>query len=210
MIHIDSSLLIGKGYHRECYVHPEDENLCIKVVVHGDSREGEREQKYYEQLQKRTDVQWDVLPKFYGIVETDKGQGAVFNIIRDYTGEVSKTLEYYMDNPEEFESIYEGVRDAFKTFKKQLYKQVILTMNINAYNVLYQKINEKEGQLVIVDNIGISDFFPICHYSTFFARKKIMRKWNRFEEKLYNTYKSNKKIRRLLADISDAAFRTTT
>ena len=52
MVTLDKSNLAGKGLHRECYKHPENENLCIKVTVHGNNIETLREMKYYKHLEK--------------------------------------------------------------------------------------------------------------------------------------------------------------
>jgi hypothetical protein len=42
-----------------------------------------------------------------------------------------------------------------------------------------------------VDNIGNSDFLPIADYSAFFARRKIQRKWRRFEQSMRRDYAGN-------------------
>jgi hypothetical protein len=46
-------------------------------------------------------------------------------------------------------------------------------------------------QLYIIDNIGNSDYLPICNVSRYLAKKKILRKWKRFEERLSSKYKHN-------------------
>ena len=94
MLKLESSALLGRGLRRECYFHPEDENKCIKVVVAGDHKETVREQSYYRLLERRN-IAWRMLARFYGNVETNLGEGAVFELIRDYNGEVSKTLVHY-------------------------------------------------------------------------------------------------------------------
>ena len=91
MLKLEPSALFGRGLRRECYFHPEDETKCIKIVVDGDHKETVREQSYYRLLEKRN-ISWRMLARFYGNVETNRGEGAVFELIRDYNGEVSKTL----------------------------------------------------------------------------------------------------------------------
>jgi len=197
MINIDPSSLIGKGLHRECYVHPENKNLCIKVVVHGDSKEIQREQKYYSLLQKRN-ISWEVLPRFYGLVETNLGLGAVFDLIRNYDGSVSKTLEFYLVSNEKTGSHYLGLLKAINSLRKKLYQQKIITMTLKAKNIVYKKTNHEEGRLIIIDNIGNSDLIPICNYNAFMAGKKILRKWKRFENNLLNKYAHNEALHRML------------
>ena len=122
MINIDSSTLVGKGLHRECYVHPEDPSLCIKIVVAGDSSESQREQKYYRLLQKRN-TSWEILARFYGVVDTNLGCGAVFDLIRNYDGECSKTLEHYLASSDKTESHYLGLSEALGLFKKSCFRK---------------------------------------------------------------------------------------
>jgi len=43
-------------------------------------------------------------------------------------------------------------------------------------------------KLIICDDIGRSDFIPICNYSRYFAELKINRKWNEFEKRLCTDY----------------------
>ncbi len=43
MLYIDKTTLIGRGRHRECYKHAEDQNLCIKITVKDSPLEIKRE-----------------------------------------------------------------------------------------------------------------------------------------------------------------------
>lgn len=197
MIDIDSSNFVGKGLHRVCYVHPRNENYCIKVVVSGDHKECQREQKYYRFLESRN-ISWEMLSRFYGVVETNLGQGAVFDLIRDGDGSISRTLEYYLTTIEKTESHYFGLSRAIGVLKDYLYQQKIITMTLKAKNILFKKIGDEGGRLVIVDNIGNSDLIPICNYSAYFSRKKILRKWARFESSLLSAYPQNEALHRML------------
>lgn len=190
MIHINLSDFVGRGLHRECYVHPENKDLCIKVIVAGDSSESQREQKYYSHLQKRN-ITWELLPKFYGLVETNLGPGAVFDLIRNHDGSISKTLAHYLASSEKSEAHYPGLSQAMSLLKNNLYQQRILTMTLKPKNILYKKTSPEEGRPIIVDNIGNSDFIPICNYSAILARNKISRKWQRFVRSVLNTYPHN-------------------
>ncbi|MEZ0148189.1 MAG: YrbL family protein [Candidatus Reddybacter sp.] len=181
MILLDASYFVGKGLHRECYVHPEDGNLCIKVVVAGDLSESKREQSYYKLLQKR-DICWDILPRFHGLIETNMGAGAVFDLIRDFDGEISKTLLHYL-SAEHLDSAENlGISQAISVFKQELYRQSIITMTLSPKNIMYKKTGPNEGRLILIDNIGNSDFIPICNYIDSLAKKKIARKLLRFEQ----------------------------
>lgn len=183
MIELNPSLMIGKGLHRECFIHPDDKNLCIKVVVNGNQQETDREQGYYQLLQKRN-ITWEMLPEFHGNVETNMGPGAVFDLIRDYDDQVSKTLEFYLADKEYVEQNKDQLLFALAELKKYLLKYNIITMPIKPKNILYQELNDQNGKLYIVDNIGNSEFIPYCSYLPYFGNKKIIRRWDRFFIKL--------------------------
>ena len=183
MLKLESSALFGKGLRRECYFHPDDENKCIKIVVAGDHKETVREQAYYRLLEKRN-IAWRMLAKFYGIVETNLGEGAVFELIRDYNGEVSKTLLHYFSAHNETDHNYQYFSQALLGLKQYLLKWKIVTISLKPQNIVYKRTNESEGFLVIIDNIGNSDFIPICNYVDWMAARKIHRKWQRLEDLL--------------------------
>jgi hypothetical protein len=183
MLKLESSALIGRGLRRECYFHPEDENKCIKIVVAGDHKETLREQSYYRLLAKRN-IAWERLARFYGNVETNLGEGAVFELIRDYNREVSKTLVHYFSTDKKIGRNDRYLCHALRELKRYLLKWNIVTISLKPQNIVFKKTNESGGFLVIIDNIGNSDFIPICNYVNWMAKRKIHRKWQRFEELL--------------------------
>ncbi len=197
MINLDKSNLVGKGLHRECYRHPENENLCIKVVVFGNADETRREKRYYRHIEKRN-ISWDMIPMFHGDIETSLGIGSVFDLILDYNGAVSKTLEYYLSSNEKTEAHNDGLSSSLYLLKDYLLQQQIITMALKPKNISCKKMDSGSFRLFVVDNIGNSDFIPICNYSKYFAKKKILRKWKHFEDSMLNTYKRNKALHRML------------
>ncbi len=196
IIEIVKSDFIGEGSHRACYAHPENKDRCIKVGALN-SKESRRERACYKLLQKRG-VTWDSLSQFYGFVETNMGPGEEFDLIRDHNGEISKTLEHYLEtdgDTERSELYYQSLEKAVSFLKADIYDQVILVRTILTENILYKKINDDEGRLVIIDNIGNTDLLPICDFSKFFARRKITRKWQRFERSMLKKYGGNERLR---------------
>jgi hypothetical protein len=187
MLTLESSSLIGRGLRRECYFHPEDGNKCIKVVVAGDHKETVREQSYYRLLEKRN-ISWQMWARFYGKVETNRGEGAVFELVRDYNKEVSKTLEQYFSANNETDLNYQDLSRTLPLLKQYLLKWKIVTIALKPQNIVYKKINESEGILVVIDNIGNSDFILICNYVNWMAAQKIRRKWQRFEDSIKKDY----------------------
>ena len=190
-------LRIGHGAHRACYVHPGNPDLCVKILLARGREEMKRELSYYGFLAKRH-VSWRALPHFHGLVETNLGKGAVFELIRDDTGEISRTLEYYLANREHTRNNYHALSRALKDLKSALCEDNIITMTLKPKNIVFQRLAPGRGRLVVVDNIGNSDFVRICSYSAYFGRKKILRKWRRFESRLVHTYPDNDILARML------------
>ncbi len=200
MINIQPSDLIGTGVHRKCYIHPENADQCIKIVYRGGQAETNREQKYYRYLAKR-DIPWKMLTRFHGNIETNLGIGAVFDVIRDYDGSVSKTLDTYFKSTDATTVSYSNVFQSLCELKHYLLEYNIITMALKPRNILYKRLGQTTGRCVIIDNIGNSDFIPICTYNKVLGNKKILRKWNRFEMALSKEYHDNKKLKNFILQL---------
>jgi len=193
MIKIDSATLVGKGLHRECFEHPDNPNWCVKIIVAGNSNENHREAAYYRELDRRG-ISWEMLTRFHGLVETNLGEGAVFDLVRDYTGEVSGTLARYLKSDELTASHSAALAGALTALKAYLLENRVITMTLKTKNILFQRAVDGQGKLVIVDNVGNSDFIPAANYSAFLARLKIQRKWHRFEKVLRDNHPGNQVV----------------
>ncbi len=187
MLQLDREALIGRGLHRECYQHPDEANLCVKIVVAGNSDENRREAHYYARLSRRG-ISWDMLARFHGLVATSLGEGAVFDLVRDFDGQVSRTLASYLESPECAMQHGPALADALRDLRAYLMANWIVTMTLKTKNILYRRDSETVGKLVIVDNVGNSDFIPLTNYSPVLARLKIARKWRRFEQTMLDQY----------------------
>ncbi|MFT5718893.1 MAG: hypothetical protein ACJAWS_001228 [Oleiphilaceae bacterium] len=184
LIKIFKEHLIGKGYNRECYQHPENHKLCIKInLPRTPSSDSDREKKYYQHLLKRN-VSWAMVPKYHGDIETNMGLGSVYDLILDDDGSASQTLEHYLAAKNNFNAVLKP----FLSLKEYLLQQRIIIMTLHPRNVLCQIKDGAITKLIICDDIGNSDFIPICNYSHYLARLKITRKWTKFEKLLSTKY----------------------
>jgi len=190
MLKLIDSLLVAKGGHRHCYEHPDDSTRCVKVLISDERKEHDLEQKYYLVLARRG-ISWDLLPKYYGQVDTNLGVGAVYDLIKDFDGNVSKTLEYYLKVPDPQELLEFNFRQAFYELRDYLHEQVVISRRINSCNIVYQRVSDKVGRMVVIDNIGNTEFFPISNIIKSVGRKKVARRWQRFEESLLRAYPGN-------------------
>jgi hypothetical protein len=189
-LYLDKTTLIGRGLHRECYLHPKDPHRCVKIVVAGRSDENRREARYYSRLAARG-ISWDMLARFHGLVETSLGEGAVFDLVRDHDGSISRPLSEYLQRPEKNPACSTILPGALPALKRYLLENRVVTMTLKSKNILLQLTGQGEGKLVIVDNVGNSDFIPLSHHVPGLGRTKIRRKWRRFEQDLRHRHPEN-------------------
>lgn len=201
MLILQSSQLIARGWHRECYEHPQDAKRCVKVVVNGNDAETRREQAYYRFLEKRL-KNWHSVPRFHGNVATNLGDGAVFDLVRDADGKVSRTLADYLDHEADFRHHAPALLSAMESLLTYQLENNVLTMSLKPYNLLFQLEADGKGSMQIIDNLGNADWIPLCNYSPFFGRRKIKRKWKKFLAMLKRDYADRQDILAMLSRIA--------
>lgn len=203
MLNLSPDLLIARGYHRECYQHPEDKDRCVKIVVHGGTEETRREQAYYRLLEKRLG-DWRGIARFHGNVDSNLGSGAVFDLIRDEDNSVSRTVSQYLENPELLPLHREGIIRALVEFRNYQLKNNIQTMSLKPWNFVYQLNHDTRGKIYLIDSLGNADFIPICSFSEFFGQRKIRRKWLKFIRLLEQHYPGSDSIQSFTCQLKTA------
>ena len=184
MLFLEEHLLISQGDDRQCYQHPEAPDKCIKITYSQNPVQSRKEAAYYQHLISRK-VSFRRLSRFYGRIPTNKGKGYVFELIRDYDGNISKTLLHLlrMDSV-----LLPRIRQDLFRLKDYLIEEGIIIRDLKADNFVYQRLDGHTGKLVIIDGVGNNEFLPFCNFSVYLARRKILRKWNRFIHKLNAKY----------------------
>jgi len=186
MIELDDSLFFSKGTTRKCFLHPENNNLCIKIPLINEGKRNKgilkavhRENKFYLRLKKRN-VSWEHLSQYKGDVDTNLGRGSVYQLIRDDNGEIATNLEQYLQskNPLINSNVLANALDELYAYMQE---NKVLTTSLLPRNIV---IHQRNGhvKLIIIDDIGSSEFIPVSQYISFFAEKKIKRKWAKFKE----------------------------
>lgn len=181
MIYLSDQKPLGTGRHRQCYVHPENAQRCIKIIYNADEsgrKEIKRELRYYAHLSRYLQ-DWRGIPQYYGTVETDLGTGYVYDMITDFDGKPSVTLKHFADQCR-YDQDVAMLREALKTLKRYLYENRIVTMTLKPQNILCRRVSESEIVPVICDNIGESTFIPLASWSAWLCRRKQTRLWARF------------------------------
>lgn len=178
--------MIGKGNERICYLNPEDNTKVIKVSYErkkGRSKQSDIEVKYYNELVRRKKMDWSHLPKFYGEVDTDQGKGFIVDLVKDFDGQTSKSFKYYIDK-----NGVEPYKEELEAYKQYFIEYLIIfNYGMMPKNILRRRIDEHSAQLVLIDGLGDVSYFTFPNKIPYFARKKVLRRWEKFEKKyLYN------------------------
>ena len=99
MIFIDKENYISEGKTRICYEHPDNKDLCIKVMkpAHKDAEFLIKEIQYYKKIQeKNKNYALTFFANYYGTIDTNLGLGYLFDLIRDHNGKISLPLKSYL------------------------------------------------------------------------------------------------------------------
>jgi hypothetical protein len=180
------SLFVAEGTDRKCFRHPDDESRCVKVL-HPDTEAVRfwREIRYYSRLQRRC-ADFRHLTPYRGLIETNLGKAAVFDLVLDDDGRISRSLAYYLaENDRRFN---DWIVDEIEQLKQNFYDQWIVFHDLNPTNILVKRLGFDEFRLVVIDGIGHNHCIPLASYSAAFARKKLVRVWNHRYRQWYATF----------------------
>lgn len=159
-----------------------------------------REINYIDVLNRRH-KDYSILPQYFGKVNTNLGTGYVFEIIRDYNGNKTQTLEDFITSPTLFAENFDLIVYLLKNLKDELYKNEIITMVLFPENILFQKTDKNNYRIRIVNDMGSAVLIPLEYYFTHFAHTKIKRRWKMFLDVLrspkYYTNLSDKLIEKI-------------
>ena len=154
---------IGGSAVRECYVHPLDRNLCVKVVKHkADLPELTREisvAKLLAPYLKDYIVRYDD-----GLVETDKGLGLVCELVRNEDdGELALSLAQYQ---ERFGA--DDVEPELRKVLESLIRDNLFFYDFNMSNFVVKRMASGGKKVVFIDLKG----FHKNHYMGFLKMER--------------------------------------
>ena len=185
-LQLSPQYFVAEGTDRKCFRHPDDASLCIKVL-HPDSESDrfKREIRYYARLQRRG-VDFRHLTPCRGMIETSLGKAAIFDLVLDDDARISRSLHHYLSqNDRHFNAWIVG---EIEQLKQNLYDQWIVFHDLNPTNILVKRLGFDEFRLVVINGVGHNHFFPLTSYRSVFARKKLVRAWNRCYRQWYSGF----------------------
>ena len=99
-------------------------------------------------------------------------------------------LETYLKNDEllenEFNLKFNELVNACKEIKQTLLNNEILTMGLFPINFLIQHQEDNSIKFRVINDMGSASLIPVEYYISYFAKKRITKRWNRFIEHLEN------------------------
>ena len=172
---------IGEGQERICYRHPEDPDKIIKLQKGSSDKQTRRELELYRRLARRKSTDYSQLPRYYGKVKTNLGEGFVTDLIRDYDGGISNSLYWYFERGYPVEEFYPYLEELKQYL---LDNQVVFSEDLRRTNVLFQRLSPERAQLVVIDGLG--NHSAINWFDVFrpVSDSKINRRWERFMHQL--------------------------
>lgn len=173
---------IARGRERTCFLHPQDPAKIIKVSTGTETTQSTREIKFFEDLEKIGFSDYSHLPRYYGTVKTNLGQGLVLDLIRDRDAAISRSLEWHIDHGM---SIAEAEKHLERLQRYLLDNLIIFNHDLCCANLLLQKNSDDSAQLVIIDGLGDVVSIPWLNRFPSHVRSKISRRWSRFMERFY-------------------------
>ena len=175
---------IGEGRERACYIHPVDPRLAIKIPTGKTHDQTNRDIKFYRRM-KRIGLAEDApIPRYHGVAETNLGRGIVVDMIRNYDGEISRPLNWYLGQGvpiEEFHRFLDELKQSF------LDNQIIFNHDMNIGNLLFQLTSNRSARLVAIDGLGDTVALDWLDRIPFLVRRKIERRWKRFAARIYRS-----------------------
>jgi len=175
---------IGTGRERACYVHPDDPRLAIKMPMGKSTQQTHRDLKFYRKLKKRGIRGIPHVPDFHGLCDTNLGRGIVVDLVRNYDGEISRPLNWYLAQGVPIEEFYDFLEELKQSF---LQNQIIFNQDMTIDNLLFQRTSSRAARLVAIDGLGDTGTIAWIDYFPLLVRRKIKRRWKHFMEQVYRT-----------------------
>ena len=174
---------IGAGQERVCYPHPTDETLVVKVQKGDSNKQTRRELSLYQRLARRGMNDFEHIPKFHGKVQTNFGPGFVVDCISDFDGSVAKSLWWHFQRGYPVTEFLPYLQDLRRYL---LVNQIVFSVDMGRFNILFQKLTPTRARLVVIDGLGDHAAINWQDNIGYFARRKIRRRWQRFIGRLHN------------------------
>lgn len=142
---------IAEGSARECWRHPDNGSLCIKVTKPSKRQDQNKLDLHYAKTLIRRNITGPHLPTYHGYVMTSRGKGLVMDLIADFDGTPSLTFLQAV----RFGLIARGqINEIIEKAFAWLIEQNVIVADYGYDNLLLQKHADGAYTLVFVDGLG--------------------------------------------------------
>ena len=178
--------VIGKGMERTCYLNPDDPSRLVKISLDGNTRQTEREIRYFRFLMNRG-VPFDHIPQFYGEVHGVGFIGFEQEYVRDFHIPESESspamaLLSYLSSPLSQEQT-EELQAALDELKAYLLRYNIIPSDLDVDNIVIKRM-PSGIRLILIDGFGSTELIPASNFFRFIGNRKIIRKWEKFLQRM--------------------------
>lgn len=209
MLSLNEQKPFAVGGRRACYVHPHHRNRCIKILL-ADKRPDHlrdaaawwkrihRNEYYDENIQdlridrylrsRHGDAIYQHLPRVFGMVQTDLGDGLEVELIRDSDGKISLSGKGYVIEQGLPRALLESV-DALKVF---LIKHRIQFRDPFPHNLSVQVGKNNDLRPFIVDGLARKSWPPFDRLPRSVSEPRIRKKMQRLVQGLKRTEENRK------------------
>lgn len=174
-IDLGNSRPFASGDNRQCFRHPDNPSLCVKVLrpeniearyqrqsfvkkLLGKGRidDNAQERKAYQQQAIRqliakgqAEKVWQHLPRFYGERQTSLGIANVSELLQDHNNQPAEPLEHYLQR----RGFDQPMQEAVGRLCDWLLDTGILTRNLLPHNIVVMGQNDRP-ELYLIDGLG--------------------------------------------------------
>ena len=187
-LELTDSTIFNNGCHKKVYTHPENPQLCIKIPYNAEGQDDLDRELFIRRRLQRNNISTKILPKYFGTTETTLGKGYIFELIKDFDGNISLTLDDYLKDENLFKKHYEKLLENILFLKKRLFEEKLVIMGMWPENVIIQRLNADTLRAVLVNDLGSAALIPLEYYFEFLNKKRTQRRWQRFLGNIASRY----------------------
>lgn len=180
VLDLSNAVLIGKGTHKKCFVHPQNATRCVKVAYNDlGKRDLNREVKYLSGNYRRKHIS-TILPRFYGTVQTNLGEGYVVDFLKNADGTPCLSLKTWLEASSPNPQLDPLIQQAMLLLKQKIRDEQVLCLAIYPENILFQRDNAGNYRPFLVNDLGNAARIPLAYWLEGVRLKSIEKRWQEF------------------------------
>lgn len=193
MISLSKRQPFARGGNRLCFVHPDDNDRCIKVRRPDFSLEDRRRKKGFPKNLKPLSSfddnreEWSVMQtlhhhlgdkvyqcvsRCFGFLDTDMGKGLSSELIRNGDGAIAQTLKKELWDT----GFTPELRAAVENFVAHWRHIGVPSRDLLLHNLVVQRQGDVIRRIVVIDGLGSSGLIPFFWLPVKIRQRKIARK----------------------------------